>query len=139
MAIRWMTGTTTSERPMQNTGVKRAVRVAEQVREEIAAALARDLGDPRLTHAVVTRVIMPDDLGLARVMVRLAAGGDDSASRERLLAGFQAASGLLRKKLGKNLGLRRAPELRFAYDEGLDASADVDRILLEIARDRHER
>lgn len=124
---------------VQPPSVKRAVRVAEQVREQIALALSRDLSDPRLTHAIVIRVEMPDDLSLAKVMVRLGAGGDDRAARERALAGFRAASGLLRKKLGKSLGLRRTPELRFLYDEGLDASDAVEKLLQEIARDRLQR
>lgn len=120
------------------SGVKRAVRVAEQVKEEVARALARDLGDPRLAHAIVTRVEMPDDLSLARIMVRLGIGGDDPAARARVLAAFHAAGGLLRTRLGKRLGLRRAPELRFVYDEGLDASADVERLLAEIAREKND-
>jgi ribosome-binding factor A len=121
---------------VQGPNVKRAVRVAEQVREEIALALARDLSDPRLVHAIVTRVEMPDDLSLAKVMVRLGTGGDDRVARDRVLAAFRAASGLLRKRLGKSLGLRRTPELRFIYDEGLDAADAVEKLLQEIARDR---
>jgi ribosome-binding factor A len=116
--------------------VKRSVRVAERVREELAGALVRDLGDPRLELAVITRVEMPDDLQLAHVFVCLAAGGDDLARRKRLLAGLAAASGLLRRRVGQNVGLRRAPELRFQYDEGQDASARVEEILHEIERDR---
>jgi ribosome-binding factor A len=124
---------------IQPPSVKRAVRVAEQVREEIALALARDLSDPRLAHAIVTRVEMPDDLSLAKVMVRLGTGGHDRAARDKVLAAFRAASGLLRKRLGKSLGLRRTPELRFIYDEGLDASDAVEKLLQEIARDRTQR
>jgi ribosome-binding factor A len=124
---------------MQPGSVKRSVRVAERVREEIAGALARDLSDPRLLHAVVTSVQMPDDLSLARVRVRLASGGDDPAARERLLTGLDAAKGLLRKRVGQSIGLRRAPELRFHYDEGQDASQRVEEILHEIDRDRSSK
>jgi ribosome-binding factor A len=123
---------------MQPTPVKRSVRVAERVREEIARALVRDLSDPRLVHAVVTRVEMPDDLSIARVWVRLAAGGSDEPSRVRLLAGLSAARGLLRKQVGKSVGLRRAPELRFQYDEGQDASARIEEILHEIKTEKEE-
>jgi ribosome-binding factor A len=121
---------------MQPTPVKRSVRVAERVREEIARALARDLADPRLLHAVVTRVEMPDDLSVARVWVRIGAGGDDETSRARLLSGLAAARGVLRKRVGKSVGLRRAPELRFQYDEGQDASVRIEEILQEIERER---
>jgi ribosome-binding factor A len=124
---------------MQSITPKRAVRVAECVREEIARALVRDLGDPRLALAVIIRVEMPDDLSLARVMVRLASGGEDEAAQKRLLAGLNAASGLLRKRVGQNVGLRRAPELRFHYDEGQDASTRVEELLAEIDRDDRDR
>ncbi len=121
---------------MQPVTVKRAVRVAERVREEIARALARDLSDPRVADAVVTRVEMPDDLSIARVLVRMTAGGADSAARERLLAGLNAAKGFLRKRVGQGVGLRHAPELRFQYDEGQDASLRIEAILHEIQKDR---
>jgi ribosome-binding factor A len=121
---------------MQSVTPKRAVRVAERVREEIARALVRDLDDPRLALAVVIRVEMPDDLSIAKILVRLADGGEDEAARKRLLAGLNAASGLLRKRVGQSVGLRRAPELRFFYDEGQDAMTRVEELLDEIARNR---
>lgn len=120
---------------MQSVTPKRAVRVAERVREEIARAMMRDLDDPRLLLAVVIRVEMPDDLSLARVLVRLTSGGEDETARKRLLAGLAAASGILRKRVGGGVGLRRAPELRFVYDEGQDATTRVEEILAEIDRD----
>lgn len=121
---------------MQPGAVKRSVRVAERIREEIARALARDLGDPRLTHVVVTRVEMPDDLSIARIWIRLATGGDEKLARDRALAGLTAAKGNLRKRVGKSVGLRRAPELRFDYDAGQDASQRIEEILHEIEKDR---
>jgi ribosome-binding factor A len=87
----------------------------------------------------VTNVEMPDDLSLARVRVRLASGGDDPTERSRLLAGLEAAKGLLRKRVGQSIGLRRAPELRFHYDEGQDASQRVEELLHEIERDRSSK
>jgi ribosome-binding factor A len=114
--------------------VKRSKRVSERIREEISRILMRDLSDPRLTHAMITEVTMPDDLESARVKVRLAAGGNDQASRKRLLDGLRAASGLIRKAVGKNLSLRRSPELRFDYDEGQDAADRIDEVLAEIKR-----
>jgi ribosome-binding factor A len=116
--------------------VKRAARVAERVREEIARLVARDLGDPRLAHAMVTEVTMPDDLEFARVKVRLAAGGGDAAKRKRLLDGLRAASGVIRKGVGRGLGLRRSPEIRFEYDVGQDARDRIEEVLAEIERER---
>ena len=124
---------------MQSAAPKRSVRVAERVREEIARSLVRDLDDPRLSLCVVTRVEMPDDLSIARVMVRLASGGDDEKTRTRLLQGLSAAAGLLRKQVGKNVDLRRAPELRFDYDVGQEASTRIEALLAEIRDDDRSR
>jgi ribosome-binding factor A len=121
---------------MPEGSVKRSARVAERVREEISRLLARELSDPRLVHAMITEVSMPDDLQSARVKVRLAAGGDDTANRKRLLEGLRAAAGLIRKSVGKRLALRTAPEIRFEYDEGPDASARIEELLAEIKKER---
>ena len=121
---------------MPEGSVKRSVRVAERVREEIARLLARELSDPRLAHAMITEVTMPDDLQSARVKVRLAAGGHDGANRKRLLDGLRAAGGLIRKSVGRSLALRHSPEIRFEYDEGQDARDRIEELLAEIKKEK---
>jgi ribosome-binding factor A len=113
----------------------RSVRVAELVRKELATSLSRELSDPRLTHVVVSRVEVTDDLQMARVYVRLAVA-DSTVARVRVLRALRSAAGLLRHRLGEALKLRRTPELRFAIDEGLDAQQRVDELLGEIERDK---
>lgn len=115
--------------------VKRAARVADQVREQLATALVREMTDPHLAACVVTRVEMTDDLQNARVYVRTTAP-DSEAERRSLTRALQRASGALRKLVGQRLGLRRTPELRFFYDEGQDASGRVQELLAEIERER---
>jgi len=84
---------------------------------------------------MITGVWMPDDLQLARIKVRLAIGGAEG-ERRQLLEGLRAAAGFLRSKVARSLGLRRAPELRFEYDEGPDASDRIEQVLAEIERER---
>jgi ribosome-binding factor A len=55
-----------------------------------------------------------------------------------MLAGLRAAAGVLRREVGQALGLRYAPELRFVYDEGLDASLRIESLLAEIASERDD-
>jgi ribosome-binding factor A len=118
--------------------VKRAVRVAGQVRAEIVVGL-RGLRDPRLASVLVSRVEMTDDLQLARVFVRLEAGGDDERARRGAIKALEAASGRLRREVGQALGLRYVPDLRFRYDEAPDAVNRVEELLREIATDRKTR
>ena len=127
--------------------VKRSIRVAERVREEIARAIERDLRDPRVADVVVTRVEMPDDLQLARVMVRLMKlrpghTGNIAVDPDRqrtTLSGLYAAAGLLRKQLGIRLGLRRSPQLEFRFDESPEAVDRIEAVLQEIRADDAER
>jgi ribosome-binding factor A len=115
--------------------IKRSIRVAERIREEIARALRRDLRDPRIAEVIVTRVEVPDDLQLARVMIRLVSGGADPNARTKALQGLRAASRRLRRQLGEGLGLRRVPELEFMFDEGQDAVDRIEAVLEEIRND----
>lgn len=110
---------------------KRSQRVASRMREELTLAL-RGFGDPRLGGVVITRIELTDDLAFARVFVRQELLEPDEAHRKRMLRGFSAASGRLRQQVGRALGLRHAPELRFLYDEGQDAATRVEEILREI-------
>lgn len=111
--------------------VKRSARVAERLREELSALL-RNLDDPRLLGVVVMRVEMTDDLQLARIYVRRELGISDESERKALLRGLSSASGKLRKDVGHALSLRYSPELKFFYDEGLDALSRVEALLQEI-------
>jgi ribosome-binding factor A len=113
----------------------RSVRVAELVRKHLAAMVSRELSDPRLQHVIVSRVEVTDDLQLARVFVRLAVG-DSTVARVRVLRALRSAAGLVRRRLGEALELRRTPELRFAIDEGVDAQQRIDELLGEIESER---
>ncbi len=116
------------------TEVKRSQRVAGRVREEVALLL-RDLSDPRLVGALVTRVEVTDDLSFVRVFVRRDLGADELEKRE-LLKALERASGRIRRDVTRNVGLRVAPGFRFLYDEGIDAQQRVEELLSEIERER---
>jgi len=114
----------------------RATRVAGAIQARVSEALLREVGDPALVGLVVTRVELSDDLGIAHVKVRLLAGGEELPRRRQALAGLRRAGGRLRTALSSALRMKRLPELRFAFDEGVDASLRVDELLAEIAAER---
>jgi ribosome-binding factor A len=111
---------------------RRPKRVAETIKKHIAAALTRNLQDPRLTGLLVTRVEIGADLALARVFVRTLAGAADAATQKKIESAANGAAPLLRIGLGEQLGLRRVPELRFNYDKGQDAVDRIEELLGEI-------
>lgn len=112
----------------------RRLRVEAELQRELWSAVAA-LEDPRLAGVSVTRVDLTDDLRFARIYVRITVGEDDAAARANVVRALAAAAGRMRGEVGRALGLRHAPELRFVYDEGPDAARRVDELLAEIHRD----
>ena len=117
----------------------RVLRVERGLREELAAMLVGEVRDPGAAGAVVTRVTMSKDLRSARVYVRLLEGGADAARRKAVVDALYRASGMLRSELTRRLSLRFAPELRFEYDEGVDKSDRVERLLAEIEAEKRKQ
>jgi ribosome-binding factor A len=113
---------------------RRSRRVAEALRSHLAEALGREVSDPRLASVVITAVTISDDLSVARIGVRLLVGDDDPALRRSMMASLESATHRLRRVVAPRLRLRRAPELRFEYDTGHDATRRVEELLEEIHR-----
>jgi ribosome-binding factor A len=122
---------TTSKEIDVASDVKRAVRVGERLREEVARLLF-SLRDPRLAGATVTRAELTDDLKLARVYVRPGEGIEP----KDLVKGFIAASPRIRREVSEALKLRYSPEMKFFFDEGLDHQNRIEELLREIATDK---
>ncbi len=115
--------------------VKRAVRVAARVQEELALLLSRTVKDPRTKGVVISRVTMTDDLRLARIYFRLLEGAAEEA-QESAKKGLAKATPLLRRELTRAAGLRVAPELAFFHDDGAEDVLRVERLLHEIASEK---
>ena len=114
---------------------RRAERVAEEIREEVARMIGGELKDPRIGFVTVTWVELTSDLRLARVHVGVLGG---EAERAKTLAALEHSAGFLRREVGRRLRLKHTPELQFLYDAGLDATERVAR-LLEESRDAEGR
>lgn len=116
---------------------RRADRVGEAVREEVAAFLARDARDPRITGLVtVTAVEMARDLRHATVYVSVLGDEAAKASTAEALAGMAPH---LRGRVGRALRLQFAPELTFRLDESVQRAARIETLLAQIKRDEAPR
>jgi ribosome-binding factor A len=104
-------------------------RVADQIRGELATLLTRDVRDRGLGFVTLTRVQVSPDLQAARVFYT--ALGDDKARTESARA-LERAAPFLRRQLGARLRLRRAPELRFTYDDSIAGQDRIEQILSEL-------
>ncbi len=116
--------------------IKRAVRVAARVQEELARMLTRDVKDPRARGVVISRVLMTDDLRHVKVYVRLLE--DDVDKREEALLGLSRATAMLRSGITRGAKLRYAPSIRFIYDAGQDDMLRIEQLLYEVKTEREK-
>ena len=98
------------------------------VLRELSEMLLRDLKDPRLRGVTLTGVKMTDDLRHGRVYFSHLEGAPRGG---QVIAGFHSASGYIRKRLGRDLGLRYTPELEFEFDPSIERGARIDALLRE--------
>jgi ribosome-binding factor A len=105
---------------------RRPERVAHLVQSELARLLIQEAKDPRLRLVTVTAVKMTPDLRVARVYVRTL---EDHPDEKELVRALQRAAPFLRGEVGRALGLRVTPELRFAYDALPDTARRLDELL----------
>lgn len=98
---------------MSKAAYKRATRVADQIRMEVADILMRKTKDPRVGFVTVTNVDLTNDLRIARISITLRQGEQHEAET---FAGLSKAKGFIRAELGRRLNLRHTPELIFQKD-----------------------
>lgn len=99
------------------------------MREEISRLLQREVKDARIGMVTVTDVEASRDLKYATVYIQTP--GDDSRKAEAI-EGLASAAGFLRSRLGRELRLRRIPELRFVIDETQERAARIARLIAEV-------
>ncbi|UCD77734.1 MAG: 30S ribosome-binding factor RbfA [Desulfobacterales bacterium] len=110
----------------------RADRVSALIQEVLSDLLKKNIRDPRLAMATVTRVKMSRDLKLARIYFSIYGGRNKS---EAAALGFESARGFIKRSLARRLGLRYMPDLNFFYDDSFDYSNHIEQLLKKIAAD----
>ncbi len=98
--------------------------------------LTREVHDPGIGFLTITHVKVSPDLQQARVYYTTL--GDDKARRESARA-LDRATPFLRRQVSQRLGLKRAPELSFFFDEAIEKSDRIERILHELNTERADR
>ncbi len=103
-------------------------RVDEAMRAVLSDVIATDLKDPRIGFVTVTGVKTSPDLRHARVYVSVL--GDDP-ERSASIDGLRSAHGFLQRRLAVELTLKHTPSLTFEYDDSVDRSMRITRLLAE--------
>lgn len=109
-------------------------RLGEEIRKNISDMLLRELKDPRLSGMIsISDVEVTRDNSYATCYVTvLDLSGDEEAGQKReqdVLDGLDSAKGIMRKKIGRLMKLRRVPELLFKLDKSMDYGRRIDEVI----------
>jgi ribosome-binding factor A len=111
-------------------GSRRVYQVAERIKELLAEHLIHT-ADPRFSLVTITSVMVSPDLRQAKAywVVSFPSDADREARIAEVEEAFQSAEGLFKRRLGKELGIRFVPAIRFYYDDTLDTVEQVERLM----------
>jgi ribosome-binding factor A len=119
---------------MTSKAFPRAKRIAQQIQQTLSELIRREVRDPRLGMVTLTEVRVAPDLGSAKVYFSVL-GSTPQQAQEIL----DAAAPMLRGPLGRALGTRHSPELRFVQDELIESGARLSALITQAVRDDAER
>nr|WP_298726233.1 30S ribosome-binding factor RbfA [uncultured Steroidobacter sp.] len=119
---------------MSTKSYPRAKRVGQQIQRALSELIRRELRDPRLGMITLTDVRMSSDLSYAKIYYSVL--GADPHLAQQILT--QAAD-ILRGPLGRALGIRHSPELRFVPDELIESGARLSALINKAVKDDQAR
>jgi ribosome-binding factor A len=108
---------------------QRTDRVDELLRQEIGAIVTREVADPRVGFATITRVETTRDLRHATVWVSVIG---QPAERNDTIAALGRAMPFVRHELGKTLRIKRIPDLHVHLDDTAERGTRVLQLLNEL-------
>ena len=115
----------------------RTERIGEEIRGELSRLLREEVSDPRVGLVSLTRVEVAPDLTTAAIFWS-SLEGDDAEHLEQVEDGLASAAAFLRRRLAKELSLRRTPELHFRHDPSLARGAEMLALLRELDEKRRD-
>lgn len=113
---------------------RRSERTSKVIQREISQLLERQVNDPRLSTLIsVTGVSLSPDLKYAKIYVSILG---NEANKRDMLAGFNTASGFLRKELASHLKLKYTPQLSFHYDDSIERGASLLNLIKQVSNNK---
>jgi ribosome-binding factor A len=112
----------------EQMGSPRVLKLADQIKVIVAEMLQRRIKDPRLGFVTITDVRLTGDSQDATVFYTVLGSDEEQASTT---AALRSATGLIRSEVGKQLGLRLTPTLRFVPDAVPENARQIDDLLAQ--------
>ncbi|WP_337840867.1 30S ribosome-binding factor RbfA [Rheinheimera sp.] len=112
----------------------RVDRLSQQMQQEMAVILQREIKDPRL-HSMITvsAVDVSKDLSHAKIFVTFL--GLEQAKVKQNLDILNDASGFIRSLIAKRIQSRIVPTIRFYFDESLDRGINMANLVEQVRKE----
>lgn len=101
-------------------------RLKNVILRKASQVILYELHDPRLGFVTLTKVDLSDDLRHATIFYSVI--GPD-ADKSRTEHGLEAARGYVQKEIAGALKTRVAPQIRFRFDESIEGSLRISRLI----------
>jgi ribosome-binding factor A len=105
----------------------RARRLADRIQKIVATMLDKRIKDPRLGFVTVTDVRVTGDLQHATVFYTVFG---DEEEREGTAAALTSATGIIRREVGRQTGVRLTPTLEFVLDALPENAKNIEDLLV---------
>lgn len=105
----------------------RNARVASQLQKTLAFVLQYKAKDPRLGFITINEIEVSKDLAIAKVYVSVM--NADATSKQKNINILNEAANFLRGELNQKMQMRAIPQLRFYYDNSLEAGLRITELL----------
>jgi len=102
----------------------RIERVDSEIKKQLSSVLADGVKDHRVSGMSVRT-----DTELDQAKVYVSVYGADP---QEVVAGLNSAAGYIRARIAERIKLRAMPSLKFYYDDSVDYSIKIDKIIREI-------
>lgn len=114
----------------------RREKLAAQIVREVADIIHREMKDPRLGFATITRAEISPDFKYAKVFISVL--GNEKKKKLSLDA-FKNAEGFFHRELTRRLKLRTSPEIRFLRDDSIDKTFKMVNLINRLSAERKLR
>jgi ribosome-binding factor A len=112
---------------------QRTDRVDELLRQEIGSVIAREIADPRVGFATITKVETDRELRHAKVWVSVIG---QPAERAETISALTHAMPFIRHQLGDRLRIKRIPVLHVQLDDTAERGTRILQLIDELSAGR---
>jgi len=96
------------------------------ITKEISRIMQREMRDPRIKSVSISKVELTKELEYARIYVSMY---DDALNKDEVVSILNKASGFFKYHIGKELKVRRIPNVIFKLDKSIE---EGDKVLAKI-------